>query len=105
MFHFNYLADFQKSSEQVAKLQKLHKEELASKEQELAKKLQIREREFREQMKVALVSTCFDFGIGYKSGHPLTPSQLEVRLLAALTFEYAERVGCRQERDCQSLLI
>ncbi|XP_073079483.1 golgin subfamily A member 4 isoform X2 [Manis javanica] len=43
-----------KSSEQVAKLQKLHKEELASKEQELAKKLQIREREFREQMKVAL---------------------------------------------------
>ncbi|XP_058410987.1 golgin subfamily A member 4 isoform X4 [Diceros bicornis minor] len=43
-----------KSSEQIAKLQKLHEEELASKEQELTKKFQTQEREFQEQMKVAL---------------------------------------------------
>ncbi|XP_064216214.1 golgin subfamily A member 4 isoform X3 [Aotus nancymaae] len=42
------------SEEQIAKLQKLHEKELARKEQELTKKLQIREREFQEQMKVAL---------------------------------------------------
>ncbi|XP_024421625.2 golgin subfamily A member 4 isoform X3 [Desmodus rotundus] len=43
-----------KSSEQIAKLQKLHEEKLASKEQELTKKFQTQEREFQEQMKVAL---------------------------------------------------
>ncbi|XP_009443450.1 golgin subfamily A member 4 isoform X7 [Pan troglodytes] len=42
------------SEEQIAKLQKLHEKELARKEQELTKKLQTREREFQEQMKVAL---------------------------------------------------
>ncbi|XP_006161129.1 golgin subfamily A member 4 isoform X3 [Tupaia chinensis] len=42
------------SEEQIAKLQKLHAKELASKEQELTKKFQTREREFQEQMKVAL---------------------------------------------------
>lgn len=57
--HFNYLVVFQKSSEQIAKLQKLHEEELASKEQELTKKFQAQERKFQEQMKVALVSTYF----------------------------------------------
>uniref|UniRef100_A0A452TK15 Golgin A4 n=1 Tax=Ursus maritimus TaxID=29073 RepID=A0A452TK15_URSMA len=54
VFHFNYLADFQKSSEQIAKLRKLHEEELASKEQELTKKFQTQERQFQEQMKIAL---------------------------------------------------
>ncbi|XP_032210281.1 golgin subfamily A member 4 isoform X1 [Mustela erminea] len=43
-----------KSSEQIAKLQKLHEEELASKEQELTKKFQTQERQFQEQMKIAL---------------------------------------------------
>lgn len=43
-----------KSSEQIAKLQKLHEEELANKEQEMTKKFQTQEREFQEQMKVAL---------------------------------------------------
>uniref|UniRef100_A0A8P0PHI7 Golgin A4 n=1 Tax=Canis lupus familiaris TaxID=9615 RepID=A0A8P0PHI7_CANLF len=43
-----------KSSEQIAKLQKLHEEELASKEQELTKKFQAQERQFQEQMKIAL---------------------------------------------------
>ncbi|KAL0593446.1 Golgin subfamily A member 4 [Plecturocebus cupreus] len=42
------------SEEQITKLQKLHEKELARKEQELTKKLQTREREFQEQMKVAL---------------------------------------------------
>lgn len=64
MFHFNYLVDFQKSSEQIAKLQKLHEEELASKEQELTKKFQTQERQFQEQMKIALVSTYFVFATG-----------------------------------------
>nr|XP_019839879.1 PREDICTED: golgin subfamily A member 4 isoform X4 [Bos indicus] len=43
-----------KSSEQIAKLQKLHEKELASKEQELTKKLQTQETEFQEQMRIAL---------------------------------------------------
>ncbi|XP_044239232.1 golgin subfamily A member 4 isoform X3 [Ursus arctos] len=43
-----------KSSEQIAKLRKLHEEELASKEQELTKKFQTQERQFQEQMKIAL---------------------------------------------------
>ncbi|KAM5232393.1 golgin subfamily A member 4 isoform 3-T3 [Hipposideros larvatus] len=43
-----------KSSEQIAKLKKLHEEELASKDRELTKKFQTQEREFQEQMKVAL---------------------------------------------------
>ncbi|XP_057562895.1 golgin subfamily A member 4 isoform X2 [Hippopotamus amphibius kiboko] len=43
-----------KSSEQIAKLQKLHEQELASKEQELTKKFQTQERELQEQMKIAL---------------------------------------------------
>lgn len=64
VFHFNYLADFQKSSEQIAKLQKLHEEKLASKEQELTKKFQTQEREFQEQMKVAVVSIYFVFAVG-----------------------------------------
>lgn len=64
MFHFNYLADFQKSSEQITKLQKRHEEDLASKDQELAEKFQAQERKFQEQMRVALVSTCFVFAIG-----------------------------------------
>ncbi|XP_039317883.2 golgin subfamily A member 4 isoform X2 [Saimiri boliviensis] len=42
------------SEEQIAKLQKLHENELARKEQELTKKLQTQEREFQEQIKVAL---------------------------------------------------
>ncbi|XP_012500564.1 PREDICTED: LOW QUALITY PROTEIN: golgin subfamily A member 4 [Propithecus coquereli] len=42
------------SEEKIAKLQKLHEKELASKEQELTKKLQTQEREFQEQMKIAL---------------------------------------------------
>lgn len=64
MFHFNYLADFQKSSDQIAKLKKLHEEELASKDRELTKKFQTQEREFQEQMKVALVSTYSVFAMG-----------------------------------------
>ncbi|XP_032989110.1 golgin subfamily A member 4 isoform X7 [Rhinolophus ferrumequinum] len=43
-----------KSSDQIAKLKKLHEEELASKDRELTKKFQTQEREFQEQMKVAL---------------------------------------------------
>ncbi|XP_077630128.1 golgin subfamily A member 4 isoform X6 [Crocuta crocuta] len=43
-----------KHSEQVAKLQKLHEEELARKEQELTKKFETQERQFQEQMKIAL---------------------------------------------------
>uniref|UniRef100_A0A8C8ZYA8 Golgin A4 n=1 Tax=Prolemur simus TaxID=1328070 RepID=A0A8C8ZYA8_PROSS len=42
------------SEEKIAKLQKLHEKQLASKEQELTKKLQTQEREFQEQMKIAL---------------------------------------------------
>nr|XP_012600865.1 golgin subfamily A member 4 isoform X2 [Microcebus murinus] len=42
------------SEEKIAKLQKLHEKELASKEQELTKKLQTQEREFQEQIKIAL---------------------------------------------------
>ncbi|XP_037703191.1 golgin subfamily A member 4 isoform X3 [Choloepus didactylus] len=42
------------SEEQILKLQKLHEKELASKEQELTKKFQTQEREFQEQMRVAL---------------------------------------------------
>lgn len=75
------MADFQKSSEQIAKLQKLHEEELARKDRELTKKFQTQEREFQEQMKVTLVSTYFVFGIGklgsilkLSSPDPLTPS-------------------------------
>lgn len=68
VFYFNCLADFQKSSEQIAKLQKLHEEKLASKEQELTKKFQTQEREFQEQMKVALVSIIFVFAIDKLSG-------------------------------------
>lgn len=48
---------FQKNSEeQLAALQKLHAEELASKEQELTRRLETRETELQEQMRVALVS-------------------------------------------------
>ncbi|XP_040335696.1 golgin subfamily A member 4 isoform X2 [Herpailurus yagouaroundi] len=43
-----------KHSEQIAKLQKLHEKELARKEQELTKKFQTQERQFQEQMKIAL---------------------------------------------------
>uniref|UniRef100_A0A8C6GH06 Golgin A4 n=1 Tax=Mus spicilegus TaxID=10103 RepID=A0A8C6GH06_MUSSI len=42
------------SEEQVAALQKLHAEELASKEQELSRRLEARERELQEQMRIAL---------------------------------------------------
>ncbi|XP_034340382.1 golgin subfamily A member 4 isoform X13 [Arvicanthis niloticus] len=42
------------SEEQLAELQKLHAEELASKEEELTKKLETRERELQEQMRIAL---------------------------------------------------
>ncbi|KAM6169654.1 golgin subfamily A member 4 isoform 2-T2 [Rhynchocyon petersi] len=42
------------SEEQITELQKRHEKELASKEQELTKKFQAQEREFQEQMKVAL---------------------------------------------------
>ena len=77
-FTFNYLAAFQKSSEQIAKLQKLHEEELASKEQELMKKLQTQETEFQEQMRLALVSTySILFFPHYKV---VTPSPLPSRL-------------------------
>lgn len=84
--------DFQKSSEQIAKLQKLHEEELASKDQELTKKFQTQEREFQEQMKVSLVSTYLVFTNGQlrsfiKLSSLIPDSQLEVKLLAALTFE------------------
>lgn len=58
------MADLQKHSEQIAKLQKLHEKELARKEQELTKKFQTQERQFQEQMKIALVSTRFVFVIG-----------------------------------------
>ncbi|XP_042759700.1 golgin subfamily A member 4 isoform X2 [Panthera leo] len=43
-----------KHAEQIAKLQKLHEKELARKEQELTKKFQTQERQFQEQMKIAL---------------------------------------------------
>lgn len=87
--------DFQKSSDQIAKLQKLHEEELASKDQELTKKFQTQEREFQEQMKVSLVSTYFVFAKGQlfsfiKLTCLIPDSQLEVKLLAALTFESRE---------------
>ncbi|XP_028623083.1 golgin subfamily A member 4 isoform X2 [Grammomys surdaster] len=42
------------SEEQLAELQKLHAEELASKEEELTRKLEARERELQEQMRIAL---------------------------------------------------
>ncbi|XP_031201714.1 golgin subfamily A member 4 isoform X3 [Mastomys coucha] len=42
------------SEEQLAALQKLHAEELASKEQELTRRLETRETELQEQMRVAL---------------------------------------------------
>lgn len=81
MFYLNYLGDFQKSSEEIAKLQKLHEEELARKEQELTKKFQTQEREFQEQMKVALVSSYFVVAIGKLHGilklsspHPRLPA-------------------------------
>lgn len=49
--------DLQKSSEdRVAELEKLHKEEMATKDQELNERLQAQEREFQEKMKAALVS-------------------------------------------------
>lgn len=74
-FTFNYLAAFQKSSEQIAKLQKLKEEELASKEQELMKKLQTQETEFQEQMRLALVSTySILFFPHYKKKYALTPA-------------------------------
>lgn len=85
-----YLAHFQKSSEeQIAELQKLHEKELARKEQELTKKLENREREFQEQMKVALVSTCFVLA-------PSKPHSI-IRLglgplLPGLTWHSAERL-------------
>ena len=78
MFTFNYLAAFQKSSEQIAKLQKLHEEELASKEQELTKKLQTQETEFQEQMRIALVSTYSILFFPYYK--VVTPSSLPSRL-------------------------
>ncbi|XP_052042977.1 golgin subfamily A member 4 isoform X3 [Apodemus sylvaticus] len=42
------------SEEQLAELQKLHAEELASREQELTRRLETRERELQEQMRIAL---------------------------------------------------
>lgn len=49
--------DSQKSSEdRVAELEKLHKKEMATKDQELNERLQAQEREFQEKMKAALVS-------------------------------------------------
>lgn len=53
------LSDFdsQKSSEeQVAELEKIHKKELAAKDQELNERLQAQEKVLQEKMKAALVS-------------------------------------------------
>lgn len=49
--------DSQKSSEErVAELEKFHKKEMASKDQELNERLQAQEKAFQEKMKAALVS-------------------------------------------------
>lgn len=49
--------DSQKSSEErVAELEKIHKKELATKDQELNERLQAQEKIFQEKMKAALVS-------------------------------------------------
>lgn len=49
--------DSQKSSEErVAELEKIHKKELATKDQELNERLQAQEKVFQEKMKAALVS-------------------------------------------------
>ena len=93
MFTFNYLAAFQKSSEQIAKLQKLHEEELASKEQELTKKLQTQETEFQEQMRIALVSTYSILFFPYYK--VVTPSSLPSRLRS----RYSQPWPLRMQRD------
>ncbi|XP_062072087.1 golgin subfamily A member 4 isoform X2 [Lepus europaeus] len=49
------------SEERIAELQTLHEKELASKEEELTKKLESREREFQEQMKVALEKSHLEY--------------------------------------------
>lgn len=49
--------DSQKSSEErVAELEKIHKKELDTKDQELNERLQAQEKVFQEKMKAALVS-------------------------------------------------
>jgi len=49
--------DSQKSSEErVAELEKLHKKEMATKDEELKERLQAQEKAFQEKMKAALVS-------------------------------------------------
>lgn len=59
IFWNEFFSDFdsQKSSEErVAELEKIHKKELATKDQELNEKLQAQEKVFQEKMKAALVS-------------------------------------------------
>ncbi|XP_054935907.1 golgin subfamily A member 4 isoform X4 [Physeter macrocephalus] len=91
-----------KSSEQIAKLQKLHEEELASKEQELTKKFQTQEREFQEQMKVALEKSQSEYlkiTQEKEQQESLALEELELQKKAILTESENKLWDLRQEAE------